>query len=238
MNPPAFAARGPPVAGAGDMETGELSCLLGSSTSWVGIEPNRVRGRTGDQTVSEPWPKKWQELIHSLRDSIRHRQPEEMQSPGGPESPLGYTYPSDWSKCRRSIINEEKVARLVEDWRPSDMAFIQKLLFTAREDESGFDVEIEFIACSASKAGKSWPWESERKYGITLRFGSVRELKIEGLGGARNQVEGFGIIDLSDRGWQSVRWEIEDYENGKIGFYCDEIEVLEAHLLPITASLP
>ena len=33
------------------------------------------------------------------------------------------------------------------------------------------------------------------------------------------------IIDLSDRGWESVNYEVEDYENDRIHFFCREVEI-------------
>src|SRR5437867_3388641 len=97
-----------------------------------------------------------------------------------------------------SIVNEDKVTRIVGRWRPTDMAFIRSLLLRVREDESGSDVEIEFMACPKTRQTKSWPWEAEPKYVVSLRFSRVRNLQLKNLGDRYNQVMGFDIIDISD----------------------------------------
>ena len=41
------------------------------------------------------------------------------------------------------------------------------------------------------------------------------------------QIAGFEIISNSDKGREvSQRYTVRDYEDGKIGFYCETIEVL------------
>jgi hypothetical protein len=39
------------------------------------------------------------------------------------------------------------------------------------------------------------------------------------------QISGFDIVDVSDNGLEKTNFEIQDVENGMIGFYCEDIEV-------------
>ena len=40
------------------------------------------------------------------------------------------------------------------------------------------------------------------------------------------QISGFAVVDNSTKGWQSdVRYEIYDFEEGRIRFFCEEILV-------------
>jgi hypothetical protein len=135
-----------------------------------------------------------------------------MRRPDLPDSSWTGTSLSVRADRRSSITNADKITRIVEDWRPNDIAFIRKLLFRSREDESGFDLEIEFVACPRSKQTRSWPWEAEPRYEVSLRFSRVRNLALSGLGTENDQVMGFDIIDISGRGWEGVRFEIEDYK--------------------------
>lgn len=62
---------------------------------------------------------------------------------------------------------------------------------------------------------------------ISLNFKNVSNLKLEFIGSGSQQIMGFDILDVSDRALENMNFEIEDYEDGIIGFYCKEIEVLQ-----------
>jgi hypothetical protein len=59
-----------------------------------------------------------------------------------------------------------------------------------------------------------------------LKFKNVSNLKLEFISSAPQQIMGFDILDISDNALEDMNFEIEDYENGIIEFYCKEIEVL------------
>lgn len=65
-------------------------------------------------------------------------------------------------------------------------------------------------------------------YRITLIFTGVTDLKINEFGGGPTRVTGFDILDISDRGLEGANWEIEDFENGVLGFRASTAEVTAA----------
>jgi hypothetical protein len=62
---------------------------------------------------------------------------------------------------------------------------------------------------------------------LSLRFEGVQNLKLS-FGGQLTQIIGFGITDISQRQWERLNWEVTDFENGCIHFYCREVEILSA----------
>ncbi len=65
--------------------------------------------------------------------------------------------------------------------------------------------------------------ESSKTYELVIRFSNIECLKLES-GGALTQISGFNIRDLKDHGYHPMKYLIEDYENGIISFYCNDIE--------------
>jgi len=62
---------------------------------------------------------------------------------------------------------------------------------------------------------------------LRLRFTKVSNLKLGELGSGHIQIIGLNIIDISDRQWESFRFEVEDYEDQRIHFFCWNAEVLD-----------
>jgi hypothetical protein len=56
-------------------------------------------------------------------------------------------------------------------------------------------------------------------------FVGVRQFQLKEFGGLPTQIVGFDIVDVSDRGLENIEFSVEDYEHGRIGFVCKEIEV-------------
>ncbi|GIO34600.1 MULTISPECIES: hypothetical protein [Paenibacillus] len=65
--------------------------------------------------------------------------------------------------------------------------------------------------------------ESSKTYELVIRFSNVESLKFQS-GGALTLISGFNIRDLKDHGYHPMNYLIEDYENGIINFYCNDIE--------------
>lgn len=60
-----------------------------------------------------------------------------------------------------------------------------------------------------------------------IRFHNVSSLRIENVS-YPIQISGFAIADNSAKGWQSdVRYEIYDFEDGMIRFFCEEITLAD-----------
>lgn len=65
------------------------------------------------------------------------------------------------------------------------------------------------------------------EYLLKIKFNEVTSLCLDNIGGCINQLSGFNIINLSDRGFEiSKKYLVEDYENEIIMFNCSSFEVL------------
>lgn len=58
-----------------------------------------------------------------------------------------------------------------------------------------------------------------------LRFSRVTNLKLENLDGFDPVIQGIDLIDIRKRGWERVNWEMIDYEDNKIHWYSENVEV-------------
>ncbi len=60
---------------------------------------------------------------------------------------------------------------------------------------------------------------------VSISFSNVSSLQIRGLA-YPSQISGFEIISNKDKGWdKSQRYTINDYEDGKIKFFCEDISL-------------
>jgi hypothetical protein len=64
----------------------------------------------------------------------------------------------------------------------------------------------------------------EESYLVQFRFRDPQNIKLESLG-YFHQVS-LEVKDLSKRGWENIKFEVEDYENDALNFYCSEIEII------------
>ncbi|MDN7240829.1 hypothetical protein QWY14_03460 [Planococcus sp. N028] len=61
-------------------------------------------------------------------------------------------------------------------------------------------------------------------YLLQFRFRDPQNIKFESLG--YFQPVGLAVHDLRNKGWENIKFEVEDYENDSLKFYCSEIELI------------
>jgi hypothetical protein len=123
-----------------------------------------------------------------------------------------------------SIKNQQAVVAALGRWNPSDVAFIQAL--HAEADERGeLFVRLRVMAQPRSALAGSWPSANREWFEVVFRFDQVRQLGLKGLDGWPRQLMGFAIDDISDRGWEGIRFHVQDYEEGAIEFYCYQVAI-------------
>ena len=67
-----------------------------------------------------------------------------------------------------------------------------------------------------------------KNYDIVVRFSNVTNFSLNGIGGGYIQLLGLAVTDKAKDGWENdCRYYVNDYEDGKIHFSCQEIEILE-----------
>ena len=119
------------------------------------------------------------------------------------------------------IPGTEKVIRTMGRWAPGDLAYIERVDFNT---EGG---QLTIVGLWQPRTAQGWPDIDAGMRRVTLRFDGVRGLHLKGFGTGCVQIMGFDIRAISDRGWENVSFEVEDYEEGRIGFICSHAKVLE-----------
>ena len=88
---------------------------------------------------------------------------------------------------------------------------VEFLELTLRRDEVGVSLQLTLLLNGEA---------------VSLRCENVHDLKLDALSYPL-QIAGFEIVDNSDKGWEAnQRYTVCDYEDGKISFYCETIEIL------------
>jgi len=123
-------------------------------------------------------------------------------------------------------MNTEAVVNVVGRWAPSDVAFIRSLYYAAQSAANPSEIHLECVLIRRDTTKGGWPTEDAPRFKLDLRFIGITDLRIREFGAAETQIMGFSIIDVSDRGWEGVNYEIEDYENDRIHFLCRQVEVV------------
>jgi hypothetical protein len=126
------------------------------------------------------------------------------------------------------IENTNLVIEVAGRWMPNDVAFIKGFAFTAQAEGHTSKLLLNVLLQRRDLCLKGWPAPDVPKYQVDIDFAGVRELQVKGLGQTGLQVTGFDIVDASNRGWEDVGLEIEDYENGRIGFLCATARIVRA----------
>ncbi|MFF6014105.1 hypothetical protein [Lysinibacillus fusiformis] len=66
-----------------------------------------------------------------------------------------------------------------------------------------------------------------QKFILKMKFNDVTTLDLLGFGNSYNQITGFRINNLKDKGFElPKKYLVEDYENNIIKFFCASFEVL------------
>jgi hypothetical protein len=124
----------------------------------------------------------------------------------------------------RTIINYRELEERFGKFSFSDLRIIRELRFFQREDTH----DITMVLDTERRAPN---------YRISVRFRRVSSLKIESLGGGSVQgITGFDVFCIADRQWDGLDWEVTDYENSAIHFYCESVEITSVSLLPEARS--
>lgn len=114
---------------------------------------------------------------------------------------------------KMKIKNIEKINQISSGWKPSDMAFIKKLNWSADS------LHITFLSQSKGTA-EIWPDLYTPFVEVLITFDKVSNLKLNFSGNGIHQITGFDLIDVSENGWEFIKFQVEDYEADTISFNC------------------
>jgi hypothetical protein len=120
-----------------------------------------------------------------------------------------------------AIEGLEDARKVVGDFDWDDLRTVRRLTWEAdqtRSNQCGVELTIE---CR----------EREPRFALTVYFSGVQRLRILDFGCPVMRIIGLYIKDISDRQWEDIRWEVGDYEDDEIAFFCAEIRVVSSRLL-------
>ncbi|MFC1587490.1 hypothetical protein ACFL54_04185 [Planctomycetota bacterium] len=122
------------------------------------------------------------------------------------------------------IENKELALTEMGRWHPGDLAFITKLICESNKSTCTSDIFIESIFQNKSNTSIGWPSCDQPWFAVSIHFVGIRDLKIQGCGFPL-QIMGFDILDISDKQWEDVNFQVEDYENGLLQFCCKNVRI-------------
>jgi hypothetical protein len=124
----------------------------------------------------------------------------------------------------KKIEGTELVERLIGYWSPRHLVAIGALeLVPDPVDGSRLVLDALFQA-----RGERWPDFDEPMFRVKISFDEVGELCLNGFGSRSTQIMGFDIKYIGDRGMERLNFEVEDYEDNRIHFFCNGIRILSA----------
>ncbi len=65
---------------------------------------------------------------------------------------------------------------------------------------------------------------NDNSYLVKFRFHNPQSIIFES-GGLYHQVS-LNIRDITERGWENIKYEVEDYEENNLRFFCSDVEVI------------
>jgi hypothetical protein len=119
----------------------------------------------------------------------------------------------------KEIKNIENLLKKNVDWKPSDIAFFKAIEWS--------DNNLT-VVCLSQTRNRYLPWPDMTKdfLEVSIKFENVVDLTMRLRGPGIHQITGFDVIDISDNGWERINFEIEDYENGTISFFCEQVTII------------
>ncbi|WP_040207383.1 hypothetical protein [Neobacillus jeddahensis] len=113
------------------------------------------------------------------------------------------------------IKNMSLITDKINDFSFQNIEFIDKffLNFQNRSFEDHCFLDIDFLIK-----------DHDKQYIAGFRFHNPNSIDFES-GGIYHQLS-IGIYDISDRGWENKKYEVIDYEDDTLHFYCTDIEVI------------
>lgn len=124
-----------------------------------------------------------------------------------------------------NIDGVDKVIEILGRWNPGDLAFI----CTINWDEQGTDgysqLNLTTIFQKSIDGLHEWPSNESPWYRVDICFLGVSKLLIQDLGPGCFQVMGFDIVNIAKSSWEGKSFQIIDYEDEKISFYCESIRI-------------
>ena len=114
---------------------------------------------------------------------------------------------------------------LLDGRPPNTLAFLERVeISTPMEGEP----TLLLVGLTQARSGHRWPDPNQPFERLRISFSGVLNLRISQLGRTPQQILGFSIATIAGRGWENLRFEVSDYEEDMLFFWCKSYEVLDA----------
>jgi hypothetical protein len=119
------------------------------------------------------------------------------------------------------IAGLEDARTIIGDFEWEDLRTVRRLIWEAEQVPAGkCGVELT-MECR----------DREPHFALTVYFSGVQRLRISEFGCPVMRIIGLYVKDISDRQWEDIRWEVGDYEDNEISFFCAEIRIVSSRLI-------
>lgn len=124
----------------------------------------------------------------------------------------------------RNTVEEQKTASKIRDIGLLN-ALLKDFHFAGFQSITNFELQftIDFGEPKSLLAINFLYQEAEREFDVLLHFTDPRCLNLSGPG--RTFDISLYMMDLTDRGWEDMKFEVGDYEDNSLHFYCTAIKV-------------
>lgn len=126
-----------------------------------------------------------------------------------------------------TIKNINAVIEAIGRWNTIDLTHIEKLVYQAKTEFQDSSVLIVGVMQRQDSTCNDRLTTAQPSYRVSILCQGIRDLSLSDFTSTPTQISGFEITDISDLGWEQLRFEISDYEDNQIRFYCKTIEILD-----------
>ena len=132
---------------------------------------------------------------------------------------LGQQRVKSWARFQVNSVRSELMTKLhgyemalsiLGEFQFRDFSLVRELRFY---EEMGGDRPIQNLEMIIESEKR------EPNYRLCLKFSGVSNLRLSNFGGGETRIAGFDVVDVTDRQWEKISWEVLDYEDGDLAFY-------------------
>lgn len=101
-------------------------------------------------------------------------------------------------------------------WDSTDVAYITELHWVTSNEPS---LTLVTFVQPRPQEGGCWPDKRRGWHRVVIKFEGISGFNLQGFGPGPQQVMGFVVDSISERGLDGLNYHVDDYENGVIEFY-------------------
>lgn len=118
----------------------------------------------------------------------------------------------------KTITGYKEAAKIIGSFHFHEFCILRELRYYFELEQESVVAIVDLVMESKNRVPN---------YRLNYRFKGVTNLyiNINGLGGGL-EIEGFDIVDISDRQLEGLSWQIIDFENREIDFHCKSTEIM------------